>query len=182
MNRFRTLGTALTLFVIQAHALADEAMPQREPSGFTQEDLSMLALERETLANHLAAYVANTLVSGERPDRHKWAHRLLELALTLHPQNPRAKQAMEAVDRATPFPVLETVLEPEVLARLLYNRATGLAKNPGADALIAPYLIAAAAYIAPYFEDAVFAHENRNLRAGSLHWNGILVHAAPNRS
>jgi len=68
---------------------------------------------------------------------------------------------------------LETELDPEVLARLLYHRSKGLAKNGGADAVLAPFLLAAAAYISPYLEDAVFEHESRHLREGALNWTPI---------
>ena len=90
--------------------------------------LTMLALERETLANALAAYVTHHLApsspSRSNAEARLWSRRLLGLALVLHPQNPRALATDRAlVDRGA-LPVLEDKHPPDVLARLLLHRAT----------------------------------------------------------
>ena len=169
----RVLALIITLFT--GGSASGDSYPLAAPKRgwLALGELSMLPLERETTANHLSAYVANHLSKGERVDRTTWAPRLLGLALLLHPENPRARQTNEAMAKGSSLPALETELDAEVLARVLYHRAQGLEKNEGTDAVLAPYLIAVAAYIAPYLEDLVFSHESRRLREGVLKWAPI---------
>lgn len=143
-----------------------------------REALSMLALERETTANRLTGYVVNHLISGERPDRDQWARRLLGLALILHPKNPRAQQTNDAMASGSALPEVGSELESDVLGRLLFHRAQGLSKGSESDVMTSKYLLAAAAYIAPYFEEAVFVHERQHLEEGSLNWEPICGEAS----
>lgn len=140
--------------------------------------LTMLALERETLANALAAYVthhvAPYLPSAPTAKSHLWCRRLLGLALVLHPQNPRALATDRALMERSALPVLEDNHPPDVLARLLFHRARQLEKGAAADQKIAPFLMAVAAFVSPYFEAAVYASEKRRLRDGALNWRPVL--------
>ncbi|MDC0503058.1 hypothetical protein OAN94_02180 [Verrucomicrobiales bacterium] len=166
----KVLAINFTLLVSPCAWGDSDVLAEPKHGWLKNEKLSMLPLERETTANHLSAYVANHLIKSKRTDRTTWATRLLGLALILHPENPRAIQTNQAIARGTSLPVLESELDAEVFARLLYHRSRGLAKNGGPDAILAPFLLAAAAYIAPYLEETVFEHESRHLREGALNW------------
>lgn len=168
------LGLILTLILsagvtyAQTHKLAH---PQTH--WVDAKKLTMLALERETTSNQLAAYVANTLIHSKQPDRHQWAARLLGLGLSLHPQNPRAQRINEGLALGMTLPAIESENAPEVLSRLLYHRAKQLEKGSLEDKTMAAFMIATSAYMAPYFEAAVYDYEKRRLQDGALNWRPV---------
>ncbi len=177
-------STCLLLAITGMAGAADEyRSAQPDDRWLDERDLTMLALERERMANHLAAYVANTLVRSKRrqTDRHLWARRLLGLALTLHPQNPRALLTDRALAGRQPLPVMESEHAPELLAQLLYQRAKQLRESKPLDRAMANYLIATAAFMQPYSEDVVYDHECRRLKHGALNWSPISGEASPDK-
>ncbi len=149
---------------------------QPEPGWIDVKQLTMLALERESLANAMAAYVVHKLADTARDSAEtvSWTRRLLGLALTLHPQNPRAKATDRALRQGIALPRVELVHPSEVLARLLYHRAHDLENGSESDRAMTPFLLSAAAYLSPYYEDAVYESETRRLEHGDLNWKPLI--------
>ena len=175
----RCLALIFTLILAQARSERIET-PAPDAQWIKTDDLSMIALERERLANQLTAYVAHSLHSSSRSKRGLWSQRLLGLALTIHPTNPRAVQTGQALSSDEKVPELGLEVDPEVLGQLLFHRATHLVGSKSlADQAIAPFLMAASAYIHPDFEDAVYASERHHLEKGGLNWHPISGEPSP---
>jgi hypothetical protein len=141
------------------------------------EGIAMLPLERERLANQLAAYVVNVTALSKDADKHLWSCRILGMALTLHPQNPRARRTDTHLARGLELKPIAMDLETSVLAKFLYQRAQQLLKAENAEvsenAVVARYLIALSAQVDPYFEEAVYAHELHRIDGLAPDWQQI---------
>lgn len=168
LSRSLSVGFFLAMATIISASSYEPAQPDRQ--WIEVRDLTMLALERESLANELAAYVTNKLVLEEREDRHLWARRLLGLALTLHPQNPRARRTDRALAGGTALPKVASEHPPGVLAQLLYHRAKQLSQGREPDRAMAPYFMAVAVLIKPSLEEVDHEQEKRPGRDGALNW------------
>ena len=160
--------------------------PQPSRDAIALKGLAMLPLERERLANQLTAYVVNVLAKSNTEDRHRWSRRLLGMALTLHPQNPRARRTDLHLARGLALHPIAMDWEVDVLAKYLYQRAQQLLKaehtNAPENAQLARYLVALAARVDPYFEDAVYAHELNRVDGQAPDWQvitGDATHANP---
>lgn len=147
--------------------------PRPNLAWLSHDDLTMLALERERLANYLAAYVLRTVARSHQTDRELWSQRLLGLALALHPQNPRARAADTSLARGAKAPPIDAEHEPDVLSRWFFQRASTLQNGTKTDQLLAPYFVAAAAHMDPHYDEAVVALEKRRLHEGALDWKPI---------
>lgn len=165
--------TALLAVCAKEHY--QSAQPNR--SALALDAVAMLPLERERLANQLTAYVVNVIAPSKDADKYLWARRILGMALTLHPQNPRARRTDSNLVRDLDPKPIAMEWDSSVLAKFLYQRAQQLLKAKHEDvaenAVLARYLIALAAQVDPYFEDAVYAHELHRVDGLAPDWQKI---------
>ena len=149
--------------------------PPKVGAGLFTDALGMLDREREEYADHLAVYASNRVAKAKASAASlAEARRLVALSLNLSSRNKRALVLSFQLSRGVLPEVAEGDFQPDVLARLLFERGQELKKQAGAEnVLMARVFTELAAEIDPKNDDAVYASEIQRLDYGGVNWGAL---------
>jgi hypothetical protein len=173
---WQAAAVALAIPVLPAGAQEPVAKFQWDPpkvgAGLFTDALGMLDREREEYADHLAVYASNRVAKAKASAASlAEARRLVALSLNLSSRNKKALVLSFQLSRGVLPEVAEGDFEPDVLARLLFERGQELKKQAGAEnVLMARIFTELAAEIDPKNDDAVYASEIQRLDYGGVNW------------
>ncbi len=140
---------------------------------FEGNELGLMTIERDRLANEIAAYVSNRFADGSK--EHKdlaLASRMLAVALQLNPRNRIAVVGNFKLSRGMATPAVKSEYASDLLADFLYVRSKVLQEQGGvANALLAGYLLAFAVEIDADNEDAIYDLEIMRLDGRTVDWD-----------
>jgi hypothetical protein len=142
------------------------------------ENLGLMRIEREDMADQLAGHVINVLapgvVAGDGGEI-TLAERLLGLALHLDPRNRKAVVTNFQLRRGIQPDQVATDYQRDTLSELFLKRAELLHRQQGADnAYLAAVLLFAAVELNPKNTEAVFAYEMQRRDSGEIDWSRVL--------
>lgn len=135
----------------------------------------MLDREREEYANNLAGYASNRVAQAKASAASLAdARRLVALALNLSTRNKKALVLSFQLSRGVLPEAAPNDYQPDVLARLLFERSQELKKQAGVEnTLLARIFTELSAEIDPKNDDAVYASEIQRLDHGSVNWGTL---------
>jgi hypothetical protein len=183
----RTWQAAVVALAIPVHpAGAQEAAarfqwdPPKVGPGLFTDALGMLDREREEYADHLAVYASNRVAKAKASAASlAEARRLVALSLNLSSRNRKALVLSFQLSRGVLPEAVEGDFQPDVLARLVFERGQELRKQGGVENLLmARIFTELAAEIDPKNDDAVYASEIQRLDYGGVNW-GTLTDVKP---
>ena len=160
---------------------ADEAagkfpwVPPKVGAGIFTADLGMLDREREEYANSLAGYASNRVAAAKASAASLGeARRLVALALHLSSRNKKTLVLSFQLSRGVLPESVPGDYQPDVLARLLFERGMELKKQGGAEnTLLARIFTELSAEMDPKNDDAVYASEIQRLDHGNVNWSTL---------
>lgn len=152
-------------------------LPEIRHSTFS-ENLGLMSIEREDMAEQLAGFVINELsalvISGDR-EATALAEKLLGLALHLDPRNRSAVVASFQLARGIQPDPVASDYRPDTLSELFLKRSDLLARQEGEEnILLGAALLFSAAEMNPKNTEAVFRHEMRRREGQEVDWTRIL--------
>lgn len=149
--------------------------PPKVGAGLFTDALGMLDREREEYADHLADYASNRVaVAKASAASLADARRMVALSLNLSSRNKKALVLSFQLSRGVLPEAAGADFQPDVLARLLFERGQELKKQAGAEnVLMARIFTELAAEIDPKNDDAVYASEIQRLDYGGVNWGAL---------
>ncbi len=149
--------------------------PPEIGAGIFTGDLGMLDRERDEYANSLAGYAqARVAAAKASPASLAEARRLVALALHLSSRNRKATVLRYQLSKGVLPEAAPGEYQPDVLARLLFERSVELKKQGGTENLLCARLFTElSAEMDPKNEDAVYASEMQRLDHGSVNWKDL---------
>lgn len=185
----RTWQAALIALVIPALSPgAEEAAaakfnwdPPKVGAGLFTDALGMLDREREEYADHLATYASNRVATAKASVASLAdARRIVALSLNLSTRNKKALVLSFQLSRGVLPEAAGPDFQPDVLARLLFERGQELKKQAGAENILMSRIFTElSAEIDPKNDDAVYASEIQRLDYGGVNWNALTDVKAP---
>ncbi len=144
-------------------------------AGLFTEALGMLDREREEYANQISGYASNRVAEAKASAASlSEARRLVALALNLSSRNKKALVLSFQLSRGVLPEVIPGDYQPDVLAKLLFERGQELRKQANAEnVLMARIFTELSAEIDPKNDDAVYASELQRLDHGSVNWAAL---------
>lgn len=152
-----------------------EWAPPEVGAGVFTNELGMLDRERDEYANSLAGYAQSRVVNAKAsPASLGEARRLIALALNLSSRNRKATVLRYQLSKGVLPEAVPDDYQPDVLARLLFERSVELKKQGGAENLLCARIFTElSAEMDPKNEDAVYASEMQRLDHGSVNWKSL---------
>ncbi|WP_035615234.1 hypothetical protein [Haloferula sp. BvORR071] len=149
--------------------------PPNIGAGVFTSELGMLDRERDEYANSLAGYALNRVAMAKASVASlNEARRLVALALQLSSRNKKAIVLRYQLSKGSIPEAVPGDYQPDVLARLLFERSLELKKQGGVEnTLLARIFTELSAEMDPKNEDAVYASEIQRLDHGSVNWNSL---------
>lgn len=142
---------------------------------FADDEVAILAVDRDKLATNIAAFVVNSIQPDGKADEMDVAKRLIGLALHLNPRNRIAVVANFQFKKGLPPKKVDPDYSPVTLAEVLQNRAVLLAKRGGdLNLMLAGYMLAAAVDIDPRNETAIYELEMYRKAVAEIDWTPIV--------
>lgn len=144
-------------------------------AGLFTGELGMLDRERDEYANSLAGYAQSRVATAKASAASLGeARRLIALALHLSSRNKKATVLRYQLSKGVLPEAAPGDYQPDVLARLLFERSVELKKQGGAEnQLCARIFTELSAEMDPKNEDAVYASEMQRLDHGSVNWKSL---------
>ena len=154
--------------------------PPKVGAGLFTDALGMLDREREEYADHLAVYASNRVAIAKASAASLAdARRIVALSLNLSSRNKKALVLSFQLSRGVLPEPAGPDYQPDVLARLLFERGLELKKQAGAENILMSRIFTElAAEIDPKNDDAVYASEIQRLDYGGVNW-GMLTDVKP---